>query len=114
MTSCSRSGVQARRMPPHLDPATVEPAVERDRVHHQARERDAPAQLADEPGRVEGGAARQLVAVEQDDVTLAELRKVVGDRRAADAAADDHDPGTIGKSAGLRHQIMGYTILSMV
>ena len=53
------------------------------------RQRDARAQLADEPGRVERRAARQLVAVEQHDVALAELREVVGDRRAADAAADD-------------------------
>ena len=35
----------------------------------------------------------QLVALEQDDVAPAELGQVVGERGAADAAADDDDPG---------------------
>ncbi len=74
-----------------LDPAAVERAVQLDRVDHHPRQRDARAQLPDEAGRVERRAARQLVAVEQHDVALAELREVVRDRRAADAAADDHD-----------------------
>ena len=73
-----------------LHPARIEPPVELDRVHHHLRQRDRRAQLADEPGRVEGRAAGELLAVEQDDVLVAQLGEVVGDRRAGDAAADDH------------------------
>ena len=73
-----------------LHPAAVERAVQLDRVHHHARQRHARAKLADQPGGVEGRAARQLVAVEQHDVALPQLGEVVGDRRAADATADDH------------------------
>ena len=63
----------------------------------------------DEAGGVERRAARQLVAVEQHDVALAERREVVGDRRAAHAAADDHDARAVGQltrppSAHLRSQ----------
>jgi hypothetical protein len=87
-----------------LHPAAVERPVELDRVHHHPRQRDAPAQLADEPGGVEGRAARQLVAVEQDDVALAQLREVVGDRGAADAAADDHDARAVGQLTRSRHR----------
>ncbi len=64
------------------------------------RQRQARAQLADEAGGVERRAAGQLVAVEQHDVALAELREVVGDRGAADAAADDHDARAVGQLAG--------------
>ena len=63
--------------------------VEVDRVHHHLRERQGSAQLADEPGRVEGRAARQVGALDEDDVVPAEPREPVEDRGAADAAADD-------------------------
>ena len=86
-----------------LDPAALERAVELDAVHHHLRQRNAAAQLPDEAGGVEGRAAGQLVAVEQDDVALPERRQVVGDRGAADATADDHDPRLLRKLARPRH-----------
>ena len=48
------------------------------------------SQLPNQPCRVEGRAARQLVSIEQDNVAFAELAEVIGDARAADTAADDH------------------------
>src|SRR5688572_776258 len=41
---------------------------------------------------MERGAGRELRAVHEHDVVPAELRQVVGDRRPADTAADDHRP----------------------
>jgi hypothetical protein len=79
-----------------LNPAAVELAVERHGIHHQTGQRDASAQLSDEPRGVKGGAARELAAIDQDDIALAELGQVVRDRGAADAAADDHDAGALG------------------
>src|SRR5262249_25510911 len=79
-----------------LAPAGLEPdlgaerAVELDRVHHHLRQAQRAAQLADEAGGVEGRAARQVGALDEDDVAAPELRQPVGDRAAADAAAD-HD-----------------------
>ncbi len=67
----------------------AERPVELDRVHHHPRQRERAAQLADEPGRVEGRAARQVGALDQDDVVPAQARKPVEDRGAADTAADD-------------------------
>ena len=75
-----------------LDPAAVlaQLAVELDRVHHHLRQRDRAAQLADQPGRVEGGPRRQLVALDQHHVVPAESGEVAGDRRPPDASAHDH------------------------
>ena len=58
------------------------------------------AQLADEPGRVPGGAAGQPLALEQHDVAPAELGQVIGDRGADDAAADDDDARMGGQGRG--------------
>ncbi len=49
------------------------------------------AQAANESSGVPGGAARQLVLLQDHHVPPAELREVVGDTRSADAAANDHD-----------------------
>ena len=78
-----------------LDPARIvlaaaEPPVELDRVHHHPRQRLRAAELADEPGGVERRAAREVRPLEQQHVVPAELGQVVGDRRAAHPAADDH------------------------
>ena len=68
-------------MPPHsVQPGSnsdsvAEPPVELDRVHHHLRQRDRAAQLADQPGGVEGRAGGELGAVEQDDVVPAELAR---------------------------------------
>ena len=82
-----------------LDPPArlAQAPVELDRVHHHPRQRHAAAQLADEPGRVEGRAAGQLGAVDEHDVALAELCEVVGDRRPPHPAADDDDARALGK-----------------
>ena len=66
--------------PAALDPAAVERPVELDRVHHHPRQRDRSAQLPDEPGGVEGRAARELVAIDQHDV--ASSRAARGGRRS--------------------------------
>src|SRR6202044_3974035 len=83
-----------------LDPAAVELAVGLHAVHHHPRQRDAAPQLADEPRRMEGGPAGQLVAIQEDDVPLPERREVVGDRGAADTAADDHDARSLRQCGG--------------
>ena len=80
-----------------LHPAAVEAAVERDAVHHHPGERHGGAQLADQAGRVERRAARELVAVEHDDVALAAPGQVERDRRPAHAAPDDHHPRARGE-----------------
>ncbi len=56
--------------------------------------------VAISPAACQVGARGQPVALQQDDVPDAQVRQVVGDRRADDAAADDHDPGAIGQAAG--------------
>ena len=89
--------------PARVELAAAELPVELDRVHHHPRQRDRRAQLADEPGGVERRAARELVAVEQHDVAPAELGEVVGDRRPADAAADDHAARARRAGHGQRH-----------
>ena len=59
-------------------------------------ERDAHVQLVrelgpDASGRLARGARGELVPLEEDDVRYAEGGEVVGDARAHDSAADDHD-----------------------
>ncbi|MNY67343.1 hypothetical protein D3C86_2049140 [compost metagenome] len=49
------------------------------------------AQLADEAGRVPGGAAAQLPLLQQHDVRPAEPGQVIGHRTADNTAADDDD-----------------------
>jgi hypothetical protein len=41
---------------------------------------------------VEGRTGGELVAVDEDDVAISEFGEVIGDRDAADAAADDDAP----------------------
>ena len=78
-------------MPSRLEPdLRLQRAVEVDALHHHLRERQGAAELADEAGRVERGAARQLRALDEHDVIPAEPREPVEDRAAADPAAD-HD-----------------------
>ena len=89
--------------PAGVELAAAELPVQLDRVHHHLRQRERRAQLADQPGGVERGAAGELAAVEQDDVVPAELRQVVRDRRARDAAADDHAARALGHRAVKRH-----------
>ena len=87
-----------------LDPARrvlglLQLAVELDGVHVHPGQGRVGAQLPDQTGGVEGRPAGELVAVDQHDIGLAELGQVVGDAGAADASADDDDPGPIGKLA---------------
>ena len=58
------------------------------------------AQLADQPGRMPGRAAGELLALQQHHVGDAELGQVIGDRAADDAAADDDDIGAGGELGG--------------
>ena len=69
--------------------------VELGAVHHHPGQGRGAAQLADETRRMERRAAGQARALEQHDVRPAELRKVVGHARAADAAADDDGLGVL-------------------
>ena len=70
-----------------------QPAVEVGGVFRQPGHVGAGAQLADQAGRMPGGAAGELLAFEQQYVGPAELGQVIGDRAAGDAAADDDDAG---------------------
>ena len=76
--SSIRSGEDASRMPPHSTQpggvlACCSSPVELDRVHVHPGQRRVGAQLADQPGGVEGRAAGQLGAVDEHDVGLARL-----------------------------------------
>src|SRR5436189_1308860 len=64
----------------------LEPRVELGAVADEPGHRARAAQTADEPGGVPRGAARELLALEQDDVAPPELDEVVGDAAAGDAA----------------------------
>jgi hypothetical protein len=79
----------------------AEPPVALDAPHHEPRERDGRAQLADQPRGVEGRAARQLGALDQHDIAPPLDREVVRDARAAHAAADDDCPRVLGHGARL-------------
>lgn len=58
----------------------------------------ARAHGADEPGGVPGGAAGEPASLDEQHVLPAELREVVGDARAGDAAADDDGAGAGGEA----------------
>ena len=66
--------------------------VEPDGVLHHPRQRDRRAQLADEAGAVPGRAVRELVLLDEQRVRPPELREVVEDRAAHDAAPDHDRP----------------------
>ena len=57
------------------------------------------AKTPDQTGGVPGGAAGQLVLLEQHDILPAEFRKVISDTAANNATADDDDLGFFGRSA---------------
>ena len=65
-------------------------AVELDRAHHHPGQAQGAAQLPDEPRRVEGGAARQVGALDEEHVLPAEPGEPVENGGAADASSD-HD-----------------------
>ena len=75
----------------------LEARIELDAVLAHARHRAVRTHLADQPGRVPGGAAAEPPLLEQHDVAPAELRQVIGDAHADDAAADDDDLGLGGR-----------------
>ena len=89
-------------------PARVEPGlvaqfrVQGRRIHDHFGLGDGRTQLADEAGRVPGGALGQVVLLEEHDVGPAQPGEVVGDAATGHAAADDHGAGAIGK--GDRHR----------
>ena len=72
-------------------PVLCQLSVQLDPVHHHPGEADARPQLTDQPGRVERRPARELGAVQEQDVAPAHPRQVVRDAGAGDAAAHDHD-----------------------
>ena len=87
-----------------MDQYDVERPQEFRRVLGELGEVARRAQLAHQAGRVPGGPAGELLALEQHDVGDPNLREVVGDRAADDAAADDdrarssreaHDAGMV-------------------
>ena len=51
------------------------------------------AELADQPGRMPGGAAGELLALQEDHIGPAQLGEVVGERASRDATADDDGAG---------------------
>ena len=102
-----RRGGQPQRA--DLAPARVDAGLGRqaavggDAVDHHPGQGRAAAQLPHQAGGVEGGAAGQLGAFQQQDVLAAQAGQVVRDRRATHAATDDHDPRPIGQGAGVSH-----------
>ena len=70
----------------------LEVGVEAHRVLHHLGQADRRAELADQAGRVPGGAVREAVLLDQHDVAPAQLGEVVEDAAAADPAADHHRP----------------------
>ena len=70
----------------------LEPLVEIGAVLREPREVLRRAKLADEPGRVPGRATGDVAPLQQEHVAPAQLREVVGDAAAGDAAANHHDP----------------------
>ena len=78
-----------------------EPPVALDAPHHQPREGNGRAELADQARGVEGRAAGQLGALDQHDVAPALGREVVRDARAAHAAPYDDCPRVLGHGARL-------------
>ena len=75
----------------------LEPGVQLGGVLDQPGAALRGAQLADQAGRVPGGAAGQLALLEQQHVGPAQLGQVVGHAGADHAPADDHDPGPGGE-----------------
>src|SRR5207245_3225996 len=71
----------------------LEPRVQLGAVADEPRHGPRAAEAADEPGGVPGRAARELLALEQDDVAPAELDEGIGDAAAGAAATDDDDAG---------------------
>ena len=61
-------------------------------ILRQPRHVGRAAQLADQPRRMPGGAAGQLLAFQQHDVGPACLRQMIGHRTAGNAAPDDDGP----------------------
>ena len=79
----------------------AEPPVQVGAVHHHLRQGHGASELADEAGRMERRAGCQLGPVDEDDVGPAQFGEVVGDRRPADAATDDHRAGVVHHAASL-------------
>src|SRR6185295_5616164 len=71
----------------------LEARIELRAVLAHARHRAVRAHLPDQAGRVPGGSATEAPLLEQHHIAPAELRQVVGDAHADDAAADDDDLG---------------------
>ena len=92
---------------PDLVPADVdagllcEPPVEGGAVHHHPGQGRGRSQLPDEARRVERRAGRELRPIDKRDVAPTELRQVIGDRRPAHAAADDHRPRVLDQALTL-------------
>ena len=86
--AATEAGAQAR--------LCFQPLVQLAGVLHQPGAVLRGAQLADQAGRVPGGAAGQLPLLEQQHVGPAQLGQVVGDAGADHAAADDDDAGSPG------------------
>ena len=97
-SSSNRSFEDASRSEPTSchDTSTPVSAVSRrysvGAVHHHPGQGRGRPELADEPRGMERRARGELRPVDEDDVPPAELHQVVGDRRPADATADDHCP----------------------
>jgi hypothetical protein len=77
----------------------LETSIQLRRVARELRHVDRLAQLADEPGGMPGGAAGQLLALEQYHVAHSKFAKMVGHRAADDAAANDDDARMRGEVA---------------
>ena len=77
----------------------AEGSVKLDRAHHHPGEAQGAAELADQPGRVEGRAAGELRPLDEHGIGPAQAREPIEDGAAAHAAADDDGAGLRGCSA---------------
>ncbi len=85
---------ESRRLPRlGLQPGVQVPGV----LPHPGRGLRRRAERHDQTRRVPGGAGGEPVAFEQDHVTAARVREVIGDRGPDHAAADHDDPGPVGQ-----------------
>src|SRR4029078_4135385 len=80
------------RLETHLG---LERAVQVDALHHHLRARERTAERTSERGGVECRPARELGALDEDDVVPSKAREPVENGAAADSASDHDRPRSI-------------------
>ena len=89
----------------------LERMVELGRVAGEAGQVLRRAQLADQSGRMPGGATRELLSLQKDDVIPAEQREVIGNGTPGHAAADNDGAGLVWRSGGHWRLPIGHDLI---